>query len=236
MSLLYRNRLMINQELQEPEQRKFFSPAVYAHHHATAPAIVKYVHGKCIDIGCGDMPYKAVIAKHVTDYHSLDRECRSPGVTFVGDVQNMSMLPDNTYDSAVCFDVLEHVPNPMQAISEIGRILKPQGTLILSVPHLSRLHEEPHDYFRYTKYGLYTLLEKSGFNVLEMQTQGSLFSFLGHQFSTIFVCLFWHVPILKHVVFFINKWVCVLPCVALDDVLDKKRLFALGYTCIARKA
>jgi hypothetical protein len=104
------------------------------------------------------------------------------------------------------------------------------------VPHLSRLHEEPHDYFRYTKYGLHTLLEKSGFDVLEMHAQGSLFSFLGHQFSTIFVCLFWHVPILKHVIFFMNKWLCVLPCSALDDVIDKKRLFALGYTCIARKA
>ena len=236
MSLLCRNRLMINEELRDPDQRKFFSPATYVHHQATVPALVKYVHGKCIDIGCGDMPYKAVIAERVTEYHSLDRERRAPDVTFVGDVQNMSMLIDNTYDSAVCFDVLEHVPNPMQAISEIGRILKPQGTLILSVPHLSRLHEEPHDFFRYTKYGLHTLLENAGFDVLEMQTQGSLFSFLGHQFSTIFVCLFWRVPILKHVIFFMNKWLCVLPCSALDDMLDKKRLFALGYTCIARKA
>jgi SAM-dependent methyltransferase len=227
---------MINEELRDPDQRKFFSPATYVHHQATVPALVKYVHGKCIDIGCGDMPYKTVIAERVTEYHSLDRERRAPDVTFVGDVQNMSMLIDNTYDSAVCFDVLEHVPNPMQAISEIGRILKPQGILILSVPHLSRLHEEPHDFFRYTKYGLHTLLENTGFDVLEMQTQGSLFSFLGHQFSTIFVCLFWHVPILKHVIFFMNKWLCVLPCSALDDVLDKKRLFALGYTCIARKA
>ena len=227
---------MINKELRDPDQRKFFFPATYVHHQATVPALIKYVRGKCIDIGCGDMPYKTVIAEHVTEYHSLDRERRAPDVTFVGDVQNMSMLTDNIYDSAVCFDALEHVPNPMRAISEIGRILKPQGTLILSVPHLSRLHEEPHDFFRYTKYGLHTLLENSGFDVLEIQTQGSLFSFLGYQVSTIFVCLFWHVPILKHVIFFINKWLCVLPCSTLDDMLDKKRLFALGYTCIARKA
>jgi SAM-dependent methyltransferase len=235
MNLLRRNRLRINQELKSLEQRKFLSPASYGHHQVTMPAVIKYVQGKCIDIGCGHMPYKDLIMARVTHYDSLDRESRVPGVTYIGDVQNMHMLREKSYNSAICFEVLEHVPDPMQAITEIARILQKDGILILSVPHLSRLHEEPYDFFRYTKYGLQALLENAGFHIVEIQPRGGLFSFLGQQFSTMFVCCFWHIPILKHLIFFVNKWLCVLPCYAFDRAVDRHKLFALGYTCVARK-
>jgi SAM-dependent methyltransferase len=236
MDTLRRNRLQFDAEVTSIERRKFFSPATYSAYHATVRSLTHYLHGKCLDIGCGDMPYRDLIRAYVTQYDSFDREKRAPEVTFVGDVQHMNMVQDATYDSAICLEVLEHVPNPFQAVTEIARVLKKEGVLVLSVPHLSRLHEEPNDFFRYTKYGLQALLENAGFRVLAITPRGGLFCFLGHQFSSLFVCLFWHVPVLKHLVYLLTIFCCVLPCYFLDKILDSRKVFALGYTCVAQKA
>ena len=233
--LIKKNRLKVNEELRSAERRRFFSPASYGGYQVTVPLILEYAHGELIDIGCGDMPFKDIIRGKVTLYDSLDIERRVSDVKYVGDIQNMDIIEDCRYDSAVCLEVIEHVQNPFQAVAEIYRILKKGGILILSVPHLSRLHEEPNDFFRYTKYGLQSLLEGAGFKVLKITPQGGIFSFIGHQFSTIFVCMFWHIPIIKKIVFLMNKWFCVKVCYLLDKMFDDKKIFALGYTCVAQK-
>jgi SAM-dependent methyltransferase len=235
-SLLEKNRLRLNKELNQLEKRKFFSPAIYCIYEATISAIRKYARGKLIDVGCGDLMYRDLFVQQVTQYDTLDIEPRVADVKFIGSVLNMHMIHDNYYDSAICFDVLEHIPDPSKALLEISRILKPGGTLMLSVPHLSRLHEEPNDFFRFTKYGIQHVLENAGFVQIEIISQGGLFCFLGHQFSTLFVCSFWHIPLLKRAVLFLNKWFCVRPCVFLDRLVDRRKIFAMAYFAVAQKA
>ncbi len=113
----------------------------------------------------------------------------------------MSDVPQEAFDSAICLEVLEHVSNPFVAVGEIAKLLKPGGVLILSVPHLSRVHEAPHDYFRYTRYGIQSVLESSGFEFLEMRPTSSLFSFLGHQWASASNSLFWSMSVLRWLVF-----------------------------------
>ena len=115
------------------------------------------------------------------------------------------------------------------------RILRPGGTVIVSVPHLSRLHEEPYDFYRFTRYGLRYLFEQHGFEVLEIQKKGGLFSFLGHQVSTLWLGLVWPIPGLRQFAWFLNKWLITWPCYGLDRITDRSGLFALGYVGIARK-
>ena len=232
--LLKRNRSRINQELAY-DARRYFSPSMYADSLVTVPALLEHIHGTCIDIGCGDMPFRPLLAGQVTQYDSFDRERRVPDVKYVGDIQDMNMIDDESYDSALCLEVLEHVPDPFKAMSEIRRILKPGGTLVCSVPHLSRLHEEPHDYYRFTEHGLKYLFEHSGFDVILIKPRGSLFCFLGHQLSSLFLLPVWHIPIVKHIFFWINQWIIVKGSYALDQLLDKRGTFALGYTCAAEK-
>jgi SAM-dependent methyltransferase len=229
------NRKKINQDLRDHDQRQFFSPATYAEHQATVPVISQYARGKLIDIGCGDMPYKNFLLKKVKEYDSIDIERRVKDVKFIGDIHNMNVLMDKTYDTAICLEVLEHIKDPFKALKEIHRILKKDGYLIISVPHLSRLHEEPHDYFRYTKYGLQYSIEDAGFKILSITPNGGLFCFLGHQFSTIVLCSFWHIPIIRQILFFLNKWLCVKLCFFLDNIIDHDKIFALGYTVTAQK-
>ena len=235
MLSLQQNRHRLNADLPHVEQRRFFSPAAYAGYEMALPLLRQHLRGKCLDVGCGDMQFKDLIANYVTQYDGIDHEARVPHVAYIGDIEDMSMLDDESYDSALCLAVLEHVPHPAQVLAEVARVLRPNGAFVISAPHLSRLHEEPHDYFRYTKYGLSTLLREAGFDVLDIQPYGGLFSFLGHQASTLFLCVFWSLPLLKNLAFFLNKWCCVLPCQVLDRQVDKRRLFALGYTCVARK-
>lgn len=230
------NRQRLSEELTSADARKFFSPSTYGDYLVTRPLLEAFARGRLLDIGCGVMPFRDIILRTTGDYDTLDFQERASGVKYIGDVQNMEMIDDQTYDSAVCFEVLEHVPDPFRAVAEIARILRKGGTLILSVPHLSRLHEEPHDYYRYTKYGLETLLTRAGFRVLETRRRGGLLTFLGHQFSSGFVCLFWGVPVLKTIAFFLNKWLCTLPCQFLDRFVLKSEVFAEGYTVVAEKA
>lgn len=233
--IIRKNRQRINKDLKNPDKRKYFSADTYGCHITTVPAIEKYAKGRLIDIGCGDVPFKEYILPKVEQYDTFDIEKRTNEVKYIGDIHDMHMLKNSSYDTALCLEVLEHVSNPFQALKEIHRILKKNGILILSVPHLSRLHEEPHDYFRFTKYGLKTSLENTGFEIQNIKEKGGLFSFLGHQISTLFLCSLWHIPVLKHIGFFINKWIFVKFLVFLDNLTDKRKLFALGYTVVAEK-
>jgi SAM-dependent methyltransferase len=65
-----------------------------------------------------------------------------------------SGLESASIEWLVMADVLEHVPNPFDAAREIGRILKPGGAALLVVPFFYPIHDRPHDYFRFTEYGL----------------------------------------------------------------------------------
>lgn len=233
--LIQKNRLKLNNELGNSLKRKFFSPALLCEYENTLPRIRANATGRLLDVGCGSMPFKKFIQNSVTEYHGLDIERRTENVQFLGDIQDMKMIESESYDTVICLNVLEHIPNPFRATTEIYRVLKKRGKLILSVPHPARLHEEPHDYYRFTKYGLNFVLNKAGFEVLKIIPNGGLFCFLGHQFSTIFVCLFWHIPVLKNIVFFLNRYLCTELCFWFDKVVEKKKNFALGYICIAKK-
>ena len=234
MKRIETNRKNIDRDLRRIDKRKYFSPANYGDFKVTLPALKQYCKGDCLDAGCGDMPYKEYMNNLVDQYDTIDFTEHIPGIKYIGDIQNMDMIDDNIYDTVVCFEVLEHVANPFKAVAEINRVIKKNGIFILTIPHLSRLHDAPHDYFRYTKYGVKSLLENNGFKILEIKPRGGLFSFLGHQFSNIFLSLFWHIPIIKNIVFFINKWFCVKPSYFLDKHIDSDKLFALGYTIVAQ--
>lgn len=235
MGFLKNNRSALNKELKDMRARRFFSPAAFYLYESITSAVTRFAKGRLIDLGCGEMPYKFFIEARAQEYHTLDLEARTEGVTYLGSILDMKMVADASYDSALCLDVIEHVLKPSQALKEIGRILKKDGVLILSVPHLSRLHEEPHDYYRYTKYALSALLQENGFKVLEIAPAGSLLTFVGHQLSSFLVCLFWGVPVIKYVVLGLNAILITLPLHYLSKIFLKNTTMPQSYICVAQK-
>lgn len=236
MSWYEQKRIRLETALVKKGVWKYFSPVVYLQYVITLPLILKNAHGDVIDLGCGKIPFRNSILPLVTKYDTLDIKPSSAEVTFIADIQDMNMIDADSYDSAICLEVLEHVPDPVKAISEIKRILKPGGVVIISVPHLSRLHDLPNDYFRFTINGISCLLEQQGFQISETKIKGGLFSFLGHQWSTIILSLFYFVPIFGIIIFEINKWLITRLCVFLDKFFDPIGYFACGYAISANKS
>jgi SAM-dependent methyltransferase len=228
-------RQMIEQELVTIEQRRYLSAIFYAHYELLLPLIRQVARGKFIDLGCGSAPFWYAVVEQVESYHGVDLWPRSDKATFAGDIQNLGMVQDSSYDSAICIEVLEHLPEPGQAVATIQRILKPGGIVVISVPHLSRLHDLPHDYFRFTEYGLRYLLEQAGLEVVSIQTKGGLFTFLAHQLSTLLVAVAWSLPPLKAPLLTLNRFFLVLGAFYADRILRTAKTFPQGYIVVARK-
>lgn len=124
-----------------------------------------------IDVGCGEQPYRAMLsgfARYVAfDAPGRPDSARQPEV--VGDAIALPFAGASA-DAILCTEVIEHVVEPETLLKEAHRVLKPGGSLLLSAPFTWHVHDEPHDYWRFTQYGLRLLLERAGFRVLTVRT------------------------------------------------------------------
>ena len=229
---LRENRERIEQDLGASPGRRFLSPSAYGQYQATLRLVLAHVRGRAIDLGCGYAPFRNQLTDNVTAYDTLDLRPRIR-TTYVGDVQDMYMISQESYDSALILEVLEHVPDPFKAMREIYRILKPGAVVVLSVPHLSRIHDAPYDYYRFTSFGLQHMLSDAGFEVMEICSKGGIFCFLGHQLSTLLLGMVWGIPGVRQLIWFLNTWLITKPLYALDRVIDRRGFFALGYVVAA---
>lgn len=134
-------------------------------------AIQKYARGKLVDIGCGDKPYTDMIKPYVTKHIGVDHQNTLHNKFDIDRFGTAYNIPaeDGEFDSAICTVVLEHLEEPDKAIKETNRVLKRGGYAIYTAPLFWHLHEEPRDFYRYTKYGLRYLFEKNGFEVIELK-------------------------------------------------------------------
>jgi SAM-dependent methyltransferase len=169
----------------------------------------QHVHYTGADLGVGDSKW---------NYARLDV------------VANLTRLPfpDRSFDGCLNVVTLEHICEPLAALREMGRTLKPGGRLLLIAPHEWEVHQQPHDYFRYTRYGLEYLLRESGFQDGRIEPVGGYFRLLSRR-------------LLNGLQFFPGVWfplaalILVLPALVLPwlDRIDHEKNFTLGYICSA---
>jgi SAM-dependent methyltransferase len=122
-----------------------------------------------LDVGCGHKPYRECFGN--VRYLGMDFTAEDSSPDFLG---NACKIPVRTgsVDIVLCTQVIEHVPEPAEMLSELHRVLRPGGYLILTGPMYWPLHEEPFDFYRFTKYGFMYLLKKSGFSSSEILEDG----------------------------------------------------------------
>jgi len=233
--LIRNSRIKMDRDLSQSKRRKLISPIYYSQYKITIPLSLKYIHGDLIDIGCGFSPYRRLLEDKVDFIDGFDHYKYNEFVTILGDINEISKKINRTYDSVVCFEVLEHSPNPSETLKEIHKVLNPEGFLSLSVPLFNQVHEEPLDFFRYTKYGIIELLTTNGFNVITIKKKAGLLSFLGHQITIFLNSLLWPIPILNLLMVYILFILIVLPSYLIDNISDKKGKFAQGYVVIAQR-
>lgn len=217
------------------ERWKYFSASILIHWRIMFEDFIPhYLSGLVLDNGCGNAPYYETIKKYTKNIILLDHIITYPNISVCSDVRRLPFL-DNSFDCVLSFQVFEHVANPFEAIQEIGRTLKPGGLLLLSVPHLSRLHEVPHDYFRYTEYGLSEIARSANLEVLELKPTGGLVSFIGHQISMAFLTSLWRLKFIRPLLLTLNKIFFVKLLATLDKHIGMPSLFPQGYAMVARK-
>jgi len=192
----------------------------------------KYTKGKTLDAGAGKLIYKHLIKKYAYSYESVDFKNTHPDLDYVANVERLP-FKNNTYNTIFCSQVLEHVPNPEKALREFYRILKKDGILILSVPHLAYLHNEPYDFYRYTNYGIEHLTKKVGFNTLEIKPCGGLFVFIGYISSRLMGILF-NLPLVGKIFFYLNIGISKF-LIFLDKITKNKKIFPVYYIAVLRK-
>src|SRR5574339_822128 len=126
--------------------------------------------GTLLDLGCGAQPYRPLYRRYFRRTVTGDHMVRSK----IDAQLDILALPfdDNAFDAVILSEVIEHVADPMRALSEIQRVLKKGGLLFLTWPFIHPLHELPYDYARYTEFGMHQLLRKSGFRLETLTRRG----------------------------------------------------------------
>lgn len=135
-----------------------------------------------------------------------------------GDAHSLPFL-DESVDIVWLCAVLEHIQNPFEVMDEVYRVLKPGGLVLITVPFIQYLHASPHDYFRYTKYGIRSICNK----FTEIESGASYTSTMGTllQLISIVPHVYINNKIIKNLSSFIFSWL-FSPILLLDFFFHKK--------------
>ncbi len=109
---------------------------------------------RTLDLGAQNGPYAAHFPRRI----AVDLQ-PAAGLHVRADAHALPFV-DGAFECVLCTEVLEHLPEPQRAIDEMYRVLAPGGRMVLTTRFLFPIHDAPHDYFRFTKYGLRHLLQR----------------------------------------------------------------------------
>lgn len=209
---------------------------------------------RVLDVGAGSCPYRQYFSH--CEYRSQDLEVLQDhqlrdrhgygGIDYRSDAAEIP-VPDNSFDAILCTEVLEHVPEPIKVVREMSRILRPGGTLILTAPLGSGIHQAPyHFYGGYTPFWYARVLGENGMTVAALEANGGFFKHYGQE-SLRFVQM--TIPWKLENAGALTRlawtpiWLLLFPWLALVmpflchflDRFDRKQEFTVGYHVLARK-
>jgi ubiquinone/menaquinone biosynthesis C-methylase UbiE len=151
-------------------------------------------NSKILDAGAGELQYKKFCG-HL-DYTSQDfcqyngkgddhglqtKNWNDSKVDIVSDIITIP-IEKESFDAIMCIEVLEHLPYPIEAIKEFRRILKNNGTLIITAPFCSMTHFSPyHFYSGYNQYWYKQILKENGFEIKEIVPNGNYYEYIAQE-------------------------------------------------------
>src|ERR1039458_6992446 len=185
---------------------------------------------RLLDAGAGECAYKRFFSG--ARYLSVDAAIGNPSWNYhnLDCISALDRLPfqEQSFDAVLCTQTLEHLEWPRESVQELFRVLKPGGTLYLTAPMAHHEHQAPHDFFRYTSYGLESICRKAGFTTVQITPFCGTFTRLAYQVARVLSV-------------FPTRALLLLPIRLLQqlllglDCLDRKRDYPLGWGVTAQK-
>ena len=187
---------------------------------------------RVLDAGAGEGQYESFFAQSryvAVDLGVGDASWNYERLDAVADLRALP-FPSDTFDGVLNVVTLEHVTDPQLVVREMARVLAPQGRLLLVVPHEWEVHQHPHDYFRYTRFGCELLLLRAGLVIESIEPVGGYFRLLSRRLLSGYKFFPW--PLAVAWLLAVGPPALLLP---LLDGLDRQSDYTLGYICSARK-
>lgn len=193
---------------------------------------------KILDVGCGIKPYEKLFL-HTSSYTGIDiqggghRDNKKTPDKFYDGIN--VPFNDNFFDSVIATEVLEHILEPQQLLSEMTRVLKPGGTIFITMPFVWAEHEVPYDFQRFTRYKLEQMFRTVGLSEVIVSETTGIFRVCGQLLSAfIFERLFPNNKLLKSIVaVFICFPIQILFIIC--DTIFKNSWLTLNYSVSAKK-
>ncbi len=146
-------------------------------------ALRKYCHGKVLDVGGRDF-YLTARERRLNFSEWTTLEPRGGTPLFVLDAQFKSVMDDgchmqfadDSFDTVVNIQVLEHVLEPLKMVSEISRVLKRERYAIFLIPQTAVLHELPQHYYNFTRSWIEESFKNAGLVIIELKPLGGVWS------------------------------------------------------------
>jgi len=195
-----------------------------------------------IDVGAGEAELRARVPR--ARYVAIDRGIGHAGWDYsaLDAVADATALPlaSGAADLVVSKQVLEHLPEPVDALREMRRVLRPGGTVLLSTNQQWPQHQQPHDYYRFTSFGLRYCFEQAGLDVVQMRAMGGAFTVALFQVSQTLAPHLWSrtargrgiaTVLLSPFALLMRT---AMPLVTLLDRLDRTKDNTLGWYVLAR--
>ena len=197
-------------------------------------ALKTHATGRLLDLGCGNVPLYVAYKRFVQQVTCVDWASSAHSGDFLdveADLTEPLPFEDAAFDTLILSDVLEHIPKPEPLWQEMHRVLAPGGKLLMNVPFYYCLHEQPHDFFRYTEFALRRFAEITGLAVLELRAVGGAKQVIADILAKKFVS--W--PGVGSVLASTVQWIGARGNAHGPSRMLKAESFPLGYFLVAQK-
>lgn len=148
-----------------------------------------------LEVGAKDRPYRDLFPNTLAGDIAV-----VPGLDACFDAHHLPFAT-GAFGCILCTEVLEHCAQPARVLAEFWRALAPGGKLILSTRFIFPLHDAPHDYFRFTRYGLALLAEGAGFREVHIQEEAATVETMAVLMQRLGAQADWKLPLAKAALF-----------------------------------
>jgi SAM-dependent methyltransferase len=196
----------------------------------------KEISGRTLDVGCGTKPYKNYF--NSTEYIGLEIETTQHKEAQADVFYKGGSFPfkDKEFDSIVTNQVFEHIFNPDDFMNEINRVLKPGGKLLMTVPFVWDEHEQPFDFARYSSFGLRSVLENHGFEILLLRKSVSDIKVIFQLLNGYIYKKTVHLRILRQIITILVMFPINVLALIISKILPKNEDLYLDNIILSRKS